>query len=163
MFSSSRKRNSPKPQSSTRRNKSKSRVSRISRATATRYRHGGGGFFSGLFKKKIPVIKIEDNKLSKSQQLKAEDLAELAELDKMIQEEDEAAAAAAEAAAQRAAAEAQRAAAEIERLISKPLPGSVTLTPEQEALELAELEKLANNGGTRKRYKYKKHKKHKKH
>jgi len=120
-------------------------------ARASRSKHGGGGSFSRFLKSnksKKPVIKIEE--LSKSQQLNAE---ELAELEKMIQEED----------ARAALADAKRAAAEIERLMSKPLPGSVTLTPEQEALELAELAELANNGGTRKRRKYKKHKKHKKH
>jgi DNA polymerase III alpha subunit (gram-positive type) len=102
----------------------------------------GGGVFGSKFlksnKNKKPVIKTEE--------LNAE---ELAELEKMIQEEEERA----------ALADAKR----IQSLINKPLPGSVTLTPEQEALELAELEKLANNGGTRKRRKYKKYKKHKKH
>jgi len=119
-------------------------------ARASRSKLGGGGFVSRFLKSnksKKPVIKIEE--LSKPQQLNAE---ELAELEKIIQEEDEARA---------ALADAKR----IQSLMSKPLPGSVTLTPEQEALELAELEKLAklaNNGGTRKRRKYKKHKKHKK-
>jgi hypothetical protein len=127
------------------------KIKQIVAARATRSKHGGGGVVSRFLKSnksKKPVTKTEE--------LSAEELAELekriqedeaiAELEKIIQE-DEARAA--------ALADAER----IQSLMSRPLPGSV----EQEELELAELEKPANNGGTRKRRKYKKHKKHKKH
>jgi hypothetical protein len=101
---------------------------------ATRSKHGGGGFVSKLLKSKKPVTTTKE--------LSAEELAALAEIEEMIQEED---------------------VKRIQSLMSRPHPGSVTLTPKQEELELAELEKPANKGGTRKRRKYKKHKKHKKH
>lgn len=119
---------------------------------ASRSKLGGGGFVSRFLNSKKPVTTTKE--------LSAEELAELekriqedeviAELEKIIQE-DEARAA--------ALADAER----IQSLMNRPLPGIVTLTPEQAELELAELEKPANNGGTRKRRKYKKHKKHKKH
>jgi len=121
-------------------------------ARATISKHGGGGVVSRFLKSKKPVTTTKE--------LSAEELAELekriqedeaiAELEKIIQEEEARAA---------ALADAER----IQSLMNRPLPGSVTLTPEQEELELAELAELANNGGTRKRRKYKKHKKHKKH
>jgi hypothetical protein len=129
---------------------------------ATRSKHGGGGFVSKIFKSNKSNKSIKP--VTTTKELSAEELAELEkELEKILQEDDARAALAEE---QRAVAEAQREAAEIERLMNRPLPGSVTLTPEQaelELAELAELEKPANNGGTRKRRKYKKHKKHKKH
>ena len=124
-------------------------------ARATRSKIGGGGSVSRFLKSKKPI--------SKSQQLTAEDLAALAELEKMIQEKEAKEKEAKEKEARAALADADADAKRIQSLVSRPLTGSVTFTPEQEELELAELEKLANNGGTRKRRKYKKHKKHKKH